>query len=1491
MLKMGRFFTIFIVFCLGVSSRITCDEELAPVIVNQAKDKLAVPNTDVTFNCYVKYGHNFQVGWFMPEQNLQISKNAIIFAAPQNQYQVIEVRRDKENIIEWNLLIKNVTDHDHGLYECRILGMTNIVQQNRLRIKVCCKALNVSSACMNTCAFAAYPLHRTRCTANDLEKMLKCGTDHGNHVRCCLRRRVHPDCYDLCSGKVTSLRSHHNVCMRDIFDIAMCLEEGQVTIPSQPLDVSAQGLGDTSVLVNWSPPAKNAKMVTGYRVFYQQVMPDSTPIPAIPPAMSTSILSNDTKFAVLTSLKTYQRYLVHVIAIGPHGSSKPSTQVEVVASKGNVDKFRPGGSTVKDCCVAKGMTQKCIDYMCGGPVNTADIDSYLSCTGEAHKAYQCFAGNRNHTSCCALIPGIVPTCLELCSGAPPTYDLKHLACLPKFDEISNCFAEGLALLPGPPIRAYVNKIDFTEALIHWSKPTLNADRVNEYIVKYRLRSSSESYTLATTVNRYIQLKDLKPDKMYEAMVVAANSKGESIPTSKLIFLTHGETGETGTMNATKPFANDNTTDMAPTSPVNVRIASSGVDAHSISVVWDKPRYAPYGITQYRIEWSMDENFFYSANTKLTSYKIQGLQPSTSYNIRLIAINPKAESSPSDMTQQMTRDGVVVVKPTNPPPIQSFSDCCNKSGVNPACVPLCEGKTVSNVVQCSKDLDKIVICLSDRRNHDSCCNQRHVPSVCLPYCHGKSQGNTYAAVGCMLHIDSMRSCFFSNYYDLPTAPEEFVVTSVGVNSLTCSWKPPASNQVGIKYIFFYRADLFYSRYTAISNATSPMTLKYLYGNQFYEIFVIAHNNLGSSLPSTMVRVRTLQYSSQNIRVSQIPSGVVRRGQDVTLTCHILNPQSTTYLKWQFQQEKNPKVTGQVGENLELVLKSVSGKQAGLYACSELDDKEAVINRIKVNLEVRDTPEVRMDGVEKVGVNEVTTAVDFICHIYGSPTTVRWFSEPLGIEINSRMNHFSRFNRLNHDGEFESWLAILGVTPKDFGIYKCVASNEFGTATGRFLLYDENGNVTEPAAEPVLNVRACCEKRNVTADCLDACTVDIDATFLQDNFNKCVNHVNSAILCAADGKDHSSCCKSIGVPSYCTHYCSGHPVSYNRILDCMMYMSKIVNCMEQGRHILPSKPRNLRGNAENSAIFIEWDVPANQPGYVQYYLISYKAYVHSREIDEQLKVGRSLKMYRIRHLIAGIKYYISLEAVNHYGRSHPSDTLIISTLGPDPPNNLKAALKPDGKSLTLTWSGPIIDDVDIQKYIIYYYPSGSRNPLTRTVDATVYSLVIDHLLPQTIYYIYMKSATNETKSGPTNTIKITSGGRWFYDKSNPGLAIGLGIFIPLLLVAIGLVGIFYYYRMYKNAPPKESPVSFENPAYRPRQEVMPDGGGTMMPPPSIGVSSVQISGIGENNIDQQPIGNNAVGDPNTTMNPYAECDPYHQLDQNTQEQPAPHNSSSV
>ncbi|KAL3272723.1 hypothetical protein HHI36_014185 [Cryptolaemus montrouzieri] len=192
-----------------------------------------------------------------------------------------EKYKEEEDKFIMHLTIKNIQTMDVGDYYCHAenaFGSATQPVSVRLRsikpvknITQCCLSQNVTSQCMDACAFYMdidSVINKLECV-NDFEKLMKCASDGSDHRNCCVHSGVQRHCLDWCRGE--PVINKKSCTLSYTKQIVNCFHENQDKLPGPPQNAKTEFIDAHTVKISWDPPIKNPHTVEVYRVIWRSL--------------------------------------------------------------------------------------------------------------------------------------------------------------------------------------------------------------------------------------------------------------------------------------------------------------------------------------------------------------------------------------------------------------------------------------------------------------------------------------------------------------------------------------------------------------------------------------------------------------------------------------------------------------------------------------------------------------------------------------------------------------------------------------------------------------------------------------------------------------------------------------------------------------------------------------------------------------------------------------------------------------------------------------------------------------------------------------------------------------------------------------------------------------------------------------------------------------------------------------------------------------------
>uniref|UniRef100_A0A4D5RKC4 Putative neural cell adhesion molecule l1 n=1 Tax=Ixodes scapularis TaxID=6945 RepID=A0A4D5RKC4_IXOSC len=285
--------------------------------------------------------------------------------------------------------------------------------------------------------------------------------------------------------------------------------------------------------------------------------------------------------------------------------------------------------------------------------------------------------------------------------------------------------------------------------------------------------------------------------------------------------------------------------------------------------WSPPAKLPETVTRYGLYWRRlgddFEPYFAVSNVK-SPYLLDRIEPSSDYEVFVVAENKYGSSEGSDRIVLRTQDPV----PDKVETTTGYNEtaCCVNARVKDICMPLCSYKMKLADLQylsplCLDEMHTLLRCGAGGRDHKPCCQRYGVRDECLSICAGEIALSKYdvTALICSRDVGAVLKCMEEGKDTIPTPPEEFHVTFVTPTSVHLVWNAPSGNVSVVEYQIRYEAfngtvPPHPTEYTQEVNVTTTMAIvDKLTPKTRYSFYVTAANEQGTSVPSLIVLLTT------------------------------------------------------------------------------------------------------------------------------------------------------------------------------------------------------------------------------------------------------------------------------------------------------------------------------------------------------------------------------------------------------------------------------------------------------------------------------------------------------------------------------------------------------------------------------------------------------------------------------------------------------------
>uniref|UniRef100_A0A158P8X5 Fibronectin type-III domain-containing protein n=1 Tax=Angiostrongylus cantonensis TaxID=6313 RepID=A0A158P8X5_ANGCA len=982
------------------------------------------------------------------------------------------------------------------------------------------------------------------------------------------------------------------------------------------------------------------------------------------------IITNST-CQMIGDLRASTRYIVYVTARNDYGTSVPSvrsiasTNAHMVKNNESIPDVMSGNQ----CCKVNKVSEFCRTKMCNvetSPNAFATVSIATTCRVEWPKVSPCLADGRNHTDCCRR-KGVQEDCLSICAGSTETLE-SH---------------------PSPPINVTVASTSDSSVEISWEEPNSNAHLVETYTLLIRktehgapirevciseiahFSSDAEGGVLQVhnAVSPHTEI-GLDPDSEYLVSVRSNSEKGQSLPSTSVLFYTKSNSrgvcliGEplliSGLYGRQTKKIIDMTSNKADLQKVDRFSVVRAILVRSVFSVW-------------------------TSKTKLfVAKKTLEIRMTTSKTAAVIRKYHPIVSQLAISTSHFQNA------------VDNFND---------------------HLIIISGDLNKWVQCASEGRDHSRCCEMENVPKECLTGCRHPFQ----VADSCFDALPRFSTCFSAPHLGLPQPVQRLKVTLITSDSALLIWQDADYSVTGYKVenskflnprifnaliivVKLFANDALVS--TAETTAES-YRLENLSSSTEYRARVISKNEHGDGPQSFNVTFTTLPLRIADGDRPKAPDGlsvVWNYGNRVNITWNPVTLRMderpvtsvVTYTLYYVEVEKTGQWTTMQTNSTWLIIKDLT--RDALYSMYVMATEKEKTSRSSSVITVLAQPDLlglpepvmkivpdHADGVymqnDKILINcsvpvDITKGhlnIDLSAgtHSASNDHGVSWVAEELEADSsvdtvtcavtdtdgrqNVAMRHLLvRFGPVaKMDKEkvraFDDQSADLSCTVKGFPSPAIRFEIEGKAVKGETRVKVIAMNTYRATLHLVISrqllpvnprlILSCCEKEQIEGDCLQACSIGK----VPSSIGACSQYAASLLKCASDVVDHSDCCALRGVSNKCLPLCSGD--SFSTDVDCTPFAVTIMECFVKGREGSPKPVQNVEYEiAGNGKLKLRWEDSDASDTY-RYYAVYYK----KRDEEGEYKIEKMVEHSVELNVEPDTSYDIGIISANAFGHS--------------------------------------------------------------------------------------------------------------------------------------------------------------------------------------------------------------------------------------------------
>ncbi|XP_050297664.1 Ig-like and fibronectin type-III domain-containing protein 1 [Anthonomus grandis grandis] len=866
----------------------------------------------------------------------------------------------------------------------------------------------------------------------------------------------------------------------------------------------------------------------------------------------------------------------------------------------------------------------------------------------------------------------------------------------------------------------------------------------------------------------------------------------------------------------------------PSAPTHVYITN--VESEFALLHWSMPKTLGDTVTSYNVhirpvssgEDEEEADFKIIPNAK-SIWVLEDLESETDYEVYVEAVNKHGVGSPSPRLTFQT-GSKIEEEEIEEAATYNVTACCVEANLNSVCLPLCSYDANMNDVKrlavCGSEFHTILKCAAGGRNHGTCCNRRGVPAACQSLCSGVIVDSLRStAANCVTYIGNIVQCFEEGTGKLPGPVAGVHAIAADSTSINLEWSPPEEGPNVTDYVIHYqKVDNTSMHETLLKLDKQVNTTGYYYiltgleENAMYQVFVVARNEYGTSLPSSIAFIKlssnnegkwvnattspphslaVASHSATWVTISWQPPEFSHPSEQIS---YRLYHKSTSEDKYQI---KNTSVTSYMIKNL------TPNTQYIIYVEAVTDKGVSMPSETLIAW----TDPAYPAFVESPTVHPINLVIE------GSSMTI------LCIAMGNPMPTISLYisGRLVRQDTTRHMVTVIHNVTRDMDQISCYADNGYGTPmqASRKITISHGPHIqasgitmatigdsvtleckVEATPEPKMIFWRSHEERTPV---IQGGKYDIQIGKAKDEEDKYIMHLTIKNILDVDVGDYychaenafgsatqpvsvrirnlatvnnvTQCCLDQNVTSSCMDACSFH-LDIDAVIDkpeCIQDFDKLMKCAADG-----SDHRNCCAHQNVPRRCLDWC--RGEP------IINSKVCV--------------------------LSYTKHIMSCFHELR----DKL------PGPPQNIRVEFI-DAHSVYLLWDPPVKNPHTVEMYRVFWRPVDSPNRSSQKGDTSETKLKISNLKDGTTYEAVVKAGNSKGTSTLADPIKFTMGEKSLYitpaaSQSQEGghAGVAVAVILALAIVAALVAAAVWFVRTKKMLGVKgTNGIAFENPSY--------------------------------------------------------------------------------
>nr|XP_046912345.1 Ig-like and fibronectin type-III domain-containing protein 1 isoform X1 [Dermatophagoides farinae] len=1168
----------------------------------------------------------------------------------------------------------------------------------------CCQTEGVPILCKALCNLQAMisdqtkPFMYTLCY-NYMAHIFRCISDGRNHLPCCQRQQVPQLCQPSCSGRYSLEKAlDHAICHEHSKTILFCIADGLQVLPEQPQEIQAETINSTFILLKWTN--RDNSLANQYKIIFHELHSFDENWSKINHTVTTNDEPEQTIIVPATitetsigPLKRSTMYEIKMIATNNYGESLPTNDLRVVTHSSDAkisDSIKSIGNntesnendnnnnnnngtvapSLRRCCSQQGVrNEACLKQLCEPfIIEPVDVEESIMCMKYMNTSYRCIEEIRDNTDyeqCCEE-EGVNGFCKHFCSGQTSLmYDFQsQFQCLPYMSSLISCVLERKGFVTTEPQTVSVSSVHNDWALVQWKPPKKRIETITKYQVHYReLSEDADDFYFVETADKSPFLIDkLRPSARYEVFVTAVNKHGVSRGSSRVLFNTTSpeidpiseQLDQTDTSlgyNETlccEKAAVQNT--CLPLCNYHLKMR----DLFKLSLFCAEPKTARTilrclaGGRDHRPcceRRGIDSDCFDLCNGMITFTSRDVAAKCSKYDGKIFQCMAEGADTLPGMPQELHASNVTST---------SISIAWNKSSdelpVNDQISfqirysPLSSNQTIPPHPFDDKYSTKLNVTNTRFTLTNLKPNTTHSIYVVSANQYGQSAPSQVLVV----RTNPVNVTINTNVTHATIGPPHGLeLIRKSITALVFRWSEPHYSSPDVTYSY----DIFFQKvknlnagnltWIVLHSNTNIIVIQNLTRNTQYAISVRARSSNGQVSPLSETLLAWTD-PSLPLEISQpfVHPFPIIEGSMVTIRCESIGypiPNMTVFINGLKVKTEKARI---IHHSIDYVERNLSA-----IACQAVNEESRHPVQSFREVNVHFAPTITLYKESKI-VQRYSMAI-LECEFSGYPKPkIRFLKDNLLI---SRFNNSRIFPHLKKTKTWVATFVIANVDKENQGNYDCIARNDYGEEKKTLkLLVDDQEHVSK-------NYTECCEKKNIPNECMFVCHKKEINLFDVYKNQKCLEHLNKYIYCAADGSDHRRCCMFREVATECLHWCAGYKIQ--KMDYCLVSSARdIMSCFREGNRFLPSPPRNVHVHSiySNNHVLIEWEDSDKNRDSTHWYWVYWKK-VGTNEMDRD-RIEKNF--YELTSLEPDSTYEFVIKTNNYHGTSIPSEPLVIN-----------------------------------------------------------------------------------------------------------------------------------------------------------------------------------------------------------------------------------------